>query len=811
MKESTDIYSFHRTNQKKSADNKWRLNRINLESLQRRLFHLVAWETAFIALFCFLLGRAVVLGATIPFAVAAMAAVMLIIPDRGLLAFLFLVGGLATVLHGPLLWSSVALLALCLLTLSKFSSLLKNKWFGLPLLILGLTTVARVGFYAYTQPALYNYMVAAFEGLVAAGITSVFIRVLPALRRQADPFALRRDELMGLAVLIIGLLTGLSEVRLAGIDLRNVVSKFFILSAAFTGGASLGAAMGTLVGMVPSLSATLPPGIIGFYSFAGLMAGLFRGFGRIGIIIGFSLGNIILSIYLNSYRALAVDLAETALAAAAFLVIPKKVIYYLRSLIRGSMAQFAPRSFTEKRLREMTSARVREFARVFQELSRTIEQVACDTRAREDNSLQMLFSNISNKVCKGCSLHRICWEKDFYKTYKSIMELFTTIEATGRVSAEHIGPDIQKRCVRLKELAVTVNCLFDLYKANHFWERKVAESREVVAGQLEGISGILYNLAGEIKVDVQMREDIELILRRELIKGGYSVLDLKVLSIGNDKIEVVISSSSCGGKLQCSRAIGPLVAGVLGQRMKVLNANYCPKKTGDPTCEFRLYPAFNLRVEIGVAGAACDPEISGDSYSFLELRDGKYVLMLSDGMGIGAKAAQESKATIGLLEQLMETGFDKALAIKTVNSILVVRAPEETFASADLTVIDLFSGSADFMKIGAAPSFIKRGNQVGIIRSASLPIGILNNIEVDCIQKSLTHDDVVVMVTDGILDAGREEGGSDEWVLDTLQLVMTTDPQNIADLLLNKAIARNGGAVADDMTVLVVALKAVSE
>jgi len=158
----------------------------------------------------------------------------------------------------------------------------------------------------------------------------------------------------------------------------------------------------------------------------------------------------------------------------------------------------------------------------------------------------------------------------------------------------------------------------------------------------------------------------------------------------------------------------------------------------------------------------------------------------------------------------METGFDKAQAVKTVNSILVVRSPGETFATVDLTVIDLFTGTADFMKIGAVPSFIKRGSQVGMVRSASLPIGILNNIEVDCIQKPLANNDVVVMVTDGILDAGREEGDADEWVLDTLQQVITTDPQNIADLILNKAIARNGGAVADDMTVLVAALKAVA-
>lgn len=802
MKDHPDVYTFQRAQQKKTAGKNRRMPGFSGEALKRKLFLFLKWETLITALCSFILGRAVVLGAMVPFALAAMAAVMTAIPDRGPLVLLFLSAGIATVLKGQIFWSSVIVLVFCLIFAGRFSYRLKDKWYGMPLFIWALTTVGRVGFYAYREPNLYNYIVALFEGLVAAAVTYVFIRALPALRRQSDPYALRRDELLGLAVLIVGLLTGLSGVRLAVIDLRNVVSRFFILLASFTGGGSLGAAMGTLVGMVPSLSAALAPGIIGFYSFAGLLSGLFRSFGRIGIIIGFSLGNIILSIYLNNYRVLAADLGETALAAVIFMVLPQKVLYYLRSLIRGSLAQFAPRSFTEKRLREMTSARVREFARVFQELSNTIEQVACDARAREEGGLQALFGNISSKVCKGCSLYRVCWEKDFYKTYKNIMDLFATIELTGRVTVDNISPEIKKRCVRLKELAVTVNCLFDLYRANHFWERKVTESREVVAGQLNGISSILTNLAGEIKLDVQMREDIELILRRELVRAGHSVLDLKVLSVGGDKLEVVISCPSCGGKLQC-REICPLVAGVLGQRMKVLNSNYCPKKTGEPVCEFRLYPAFKYEVEIGVASASCDAEVSGDNYSVLELKDGKFVMILSDGMGIGAKAAQESRATIGLLEQLMETGFDKALAVKTVNSVLVVRSPEETFATVDLTIIDLFTGTADFMKIGAVPSFIKRGSQVGMVRSASLPIGILNNIDVDSIQKALSSEDVVVMVTDGILEAGRDEGKNEEWVLDTLQNVMTTDPQNIADLILNKAIAMNRGKVGDDMTVLV--------
>ncbi|HWI55560.1 MAG TPA: SpoIIE family protein phosphatase, partial [Desulfobacteria bacterium] len=120
----------------------------------------------------------------------------------------------------------------------------------------------------------------------------------------------------------------------------------------------------------------------------------------------------------------------------------------------------------------------------------------------------------------------------------------------------------------------------------------------------------------------------------------------------------------------------------------------------------------------------------------------------------------------------------------------------------DLAFIDLLQGIVDFIKIGSAPSFIKRGSQVSMVRANSLPIGILNNIDVDTIQQVIGHDDVLVMLSDGLLETVGENH-DESWIMDTLQNIVTTDPQNIADLLLNRAILNSGGSVTDDMTVIV--------
>jgi len=774
------------------------------QAVQVFLKRAVSWETGFLMVLSFFAGRAVLAGGLVPFPIALLAAVMTVLPNSGFGVLVAATTGLVTVTSGHAMGSSGAVLVLLFVLLYGTRGQFRQKWYGVPVFTAGLTIAIKAGVYAYYDPDLYNFIAAIFEGMLAGCAAFLFIRTLPFLRKKGNRGTLHKEEIIGGAVLVVTLLTGLSELEVRGIELKNVIGRAFVLLAAYTGGSGAGAAMGTLVGMVPSITAAIAPGMVAVYSFSGLLAGMFRGFGRIGLSVGFILGNVLLSIYLTDYSSLVTAFTETALAVLLFMLIPVKRLFAFRSMVKNSFSGLGARTVNETRVKELTSGKVRSYSRIFRELSRAFSEISCDAKIYEENNLQNLFNGIASKVCKGCSLYRICWEKEFYKTYRNVMEMITFIEINGRLEEEHIPHDIGKRCARLKELAVTLNCLFETYKQSQVWQRKLTEGKEIVSGQLEGIASIMQNLANEIKIDIRMREDIEAILRSELAKAGYSVLNLSVIGDGNDRLEVSMSCPSCGGKAECLNGIKPLVSRILSQPLTVLNANYCTKKTGDPVCEFKLVPLAAYRVEVGTAAVAKDSGmISGDSYSTFDLKDGKFAVVLSDGMGVGPKASMESKAAITLLEKLMETDFDKSLAVKTVNSIMVLGSPDETITTIDLAEIDLMTGVAEFMKIGSAPSFIKRNGQVGMIRANGLPVGVLHNLEVDSIQQPFGHDDIIVMVSDGMLGS-RNEGDGESWIMDALQNIITTDPQNIADLLLNKAILNSGGIIDDDMTVIVV-------
>jgi len=209
-------------------------------------------------------------------------------------------------------------------------------------------------------------------------------------------------------------------------------------------------------------------------------------------------------------------------------------------------------------------------------------------------------------------------------------------------------------------------------------------------------------------------------------------------------------------------------------------------------------PLFSL--ELGLAQkAGRNQQVCGDGYSFLELGFREQVIILSDGMGNGPRAAAESKATTNMLERLLEAGFQKEVVLRSVNSLLQLRSGEEIFATVDMALIDLVEGEVELLKIGAAPSFLKRGKEVFKIGASSLPLGILAIVEMESYLERLQMNDLLVMVTDGACDPD----GETSWLISFLKQMENSPPQIVADRILEEAARRSGSPLRDDLTVVV--------
>src|SRR5690606_2341358 len=190
------------------------------------------------------------------------------------------------------------------------------------------------------------------------------------------------------------------------------------------------------------------------------------------------------------------------------------------------------------------------------------------------------------------------------------------------------------------------------------------------------------------------------------------------LEEGNVEIEIIHQYNK--GLDECRKIIAPLLSDILGENIAVKREIFEPGEEGYHTVLFSS--AKEYEIETGIAGAAKGGDLlSGDSFSTVELGNGKFAVALSDGMGNGERARAESSTALNILQQLLQSGMDEKLAIKSVNSVLMLRSPDEIFATVDMALIDLYSAQTTFMKIGSTPSFIKRDNEVISIMANNLP------------------------------------------------------------------------------------------
>ncbi len=194
--------------------------------------------------------------------------------------------------------------------------------------------------------------------------------------------------------------------------------------------------------------------------------------------------------------------------------------------------------------------------------------------------------------------------------------------------------------------------------------------------------------------------------------------------------------------------------------------------------------------------------VCGDTILNFEVGN-KYFVILCDGMGTGDSAMRESRLTARLFSEFLKAGFEKETALNMINSALALKDDQESFSTVDILEINLETGVCEFMKIGSAESFIKTKGNIEVISSKSLPIGILENIEVTAVRHELKAGDVILMVSDGIGEAGNGVLKND-WIKKLLMMENRNDKE-LTDLILVGAKARM--KFSDDMTCAVIRIK----
>lgn len=639
------------------------------------------------------------------------------------------------------------------------------------------------------------------DGILAMILTFIFIQTLPIVTSKRIHQHWRSEEVIGLIILLASVLTGTAGWTVQDVSIENILSRYLVLLFAAVGGGTIGASVGISTGLVVSLSNISSVYQISLLGFSGLLAGLLKEGRRWSVAFGFLIGSSILTVYAGDQRDMIQSFIETACAVFFFLLTPRKWKGEIGKYIPGTSENAEAQNQYLRHLRDLTVSKMDQFSKLFFKLSESFLFTGSAATSGENEQVGAMIHAVSNQACIRCWKREQCWEKEVESTTKSLTEIVARIQKKGELEGEDLPAEFRRKCVKQELLRKSISQEYERWQSQLHLKKQIHESKKLVAAQLAGISKVIHNFSEEVnKEGIHHFEQEQQILL--VLEGmGLSIRNIDILSLEEGKIDIEINQPGCHGKEECEKIIAPLLSDLLGERIMVKEKE-CEEHVG--FCKTTLGSAPEFQVATGVAGAAKGGQLlSGDCFKIMDIGGGKTALAMSDGMGNGERAYVESSATLELLHQLLEAGLDETICIKSINTVLSLRSPDEIFATVDLALVDLQSGKTKFIKTGSTPSFIKRGSEVIPISANNLPIGILEEIDVDVVQYSLQPGDLLIMITDGIYDAARSVENKNLWMKRQISQLKTDDPQEIADLLLELVIRQHYGEIKDDMTVMV--------
>ena len=645
----------------------------------------------------------------------------------------------------------------------------------------------------------------------------IFVNSLVVIQEITEKNAFSIEEVIGASLLVSIAFSSFGDFSILGLSIRNILSILIVLILGWKNGVLVGATAGVTIGVTLGIIAQSEPMVVAVYALSGMIAGLLNRFGKIGVIVGFLAGN---GILLYASKGTATDLVvfkEALIASLGLLAIPKWVGIDIEELVKSDnmLPEYNRRGIEQSKETidqlNMVSETIKDIASTYQERNDTnmyfknrqafITELLNSLDGLEENMLYDDMTQTEGKIVN--ELFDILLDKQEIDRE----DLLKTFAKFNNYIVQYNDEKISKRMNNdIEQIVKAVNYAYKISKSNFIWEEKVKSNKKNVQAQLDGVSKAISSIAVKMEKEINQEKDFD--EEKNKVIKALEVKDILVDGIDINKkdnryfIDVYLQEDSKISENADFDKIQKVLEKSLNEKL-MRNEVKIKKQNKQGKRIISFLSADKYVIQIGQATKIKnDSPVSGDSLLQIRLNDGKYLVALSDGMGTGPDARKSSQIAIKMLERLLMSGFDKDTSIDLINTT-IMNANEEIFATLDIAIVDLYNGKIEFIKNGACPTYVKNKKKVQIVKSLSLPAGILNNINLTTYDKDIENQDILVMCSDGILDANVEYKNKELWVKYMLEDIETTNCQKIADLLLNEAVDNSYGIAKDDMSIIV--------
>ena len=699
-----------------------------------------------------------------------------------IIGYLFPIGNLS----GFKYMASVFAVALIRYSISGFSKLYKHPAISA---IVSFCAVLFTGIAVIADNTSLTLKIIAEAFLSAAGayFSNIAFKINPYKK-----CGLTQEQLVALCFLLSIVVLGLMPIGIDGVCFGRVLAILFILLSSKFGGASIGAMAGVLFGFVVTVGYSKTDLGLFYMAAGGLFAGFFSTFGKLASVISFIIVAIISAVFLNN-ASLLVIIIECFIASGLFLLLPKKLSLYL-----GGLFMNKPQQTNLKGVKGALVMKLKFASGALENVSTTIKEVSNELSKINSPSYDDVLKRVEQTACSGCGLCLHCWESNKAETVEAVMGLSKILREPGVDYKDAIPHSFLGKCLRFSQFKKAVNTHYGDYLNKINAENRVAEIRGVVEDHFNGISNMLNDLSNEFKYSQNPDEKSAVKIISALQSMNIVVTECSALTDKFGRLSADISV-----KLQKDVSLNKKE--ILKKLTIALDRDLDPPnivKTETEAFITVTEKAF-FYCDMGIAQfSANENSMCGDTCEYFSDGKGRLVMLLSDGMGVGGRAAVDSNLMTGLISRLVKAGFGYDCALKIANSSMLFKSTDESLATVDISVIDLFNGNTEFYKAGAAPTIIRRRGRTAKAQSTSLPAGILKDVGFDKAQVSLKNEDIVLMMSDGVINDGTD------WICEFL-LDFDGTAQQLADNIATMARRRKQDFPKDDITVMAAIIKKV--
>ncbi|MEG1706091.1 MAG: SpoIIE family protein phosphatase, partial [Clostridia bacterium] len=627
---------------------------------------------------------------------------------------------------------------------------------------------------------------------VGVGLAFAFacIYILRALLVRGLKYRPSVEELVCGGALIVAFSKCLSAYNIFGIDIVRLLPPFIILVALFCVGRTFSVCVAFCIGLGQAIYMG-ELSTLALYIAMSVVAIVFCNLSKWASALAILLSDIAIVYFFKIYTPLSVLIfAPTLISALAFCCIPQKIVNLWADTLGKNNERFANRNIINK-LRLNLSRKLFNLSEVFFTMNLTFKSMVVGA-IPPDKAGVAIAKEVGDYICADCQQRNNCWRNNIEETERELTELTTCAMDRGKATILDLSNALVSRCGKINAILSATNSKVGEYKRYYNETNNSDNSRLLIGEQLIGVSQIMRNLASECKSKVYFDTAKEKEIAEQLTLGNILVKEVVVMTENNALSIVLTVSAKDVDSVELSSVVGKLV------KCK-LSVNQIEQTQDENWVMVYLTPVPNFQISYGYSAVAkSGSSVSGDTHSFINIGNGKFLLAVVDGMGSGENAEQMSNTAISLVENFYKAGFDNEVILTCVNRLLATGATE-TFSTVDICVIDLQKCICDFIKLGAPAGLIKTAGEVQFILGSSLPLGVLDEAKPTVTKKALSQGDIIVLASDGFFDSFADKNETAE----LLNSNKVLNPQLIARGLLDEALQRSGDIVKDDITVLV--------